>query len=98
MSSVYPAKEVSITVISTSCEYVKVAASKADKNILFIVSGAFDQLAEDVKKRLDLNRIGFGSTEEGQEAELPLSSFLSKAETRDFINYGFEPELLVVYR
>ena len=58
------------------------------------MSGAFDQLAEDVKKRLDLNRIGFGSTEEGQEAELPLSSFLSKAETRDFINYGFEPEFV----
>ena len=58
------------------------------------MSGAFDQLAEDVKKRLDLNRIGFGSTEEGQEAELPLSSFLSKAETRDFINYGFELEFV----
>ncbi|MEC8013196.1 MAG: AAA family ATPase [Verrucomicrobiota bacterium] len=69
-------------------------SSISTKNILFIVSGAFDQLAEDVKKRLDLNRIGFGSTEEGQEAELPLSSFLSKAETRDFINYGFEPEFV----
>ena len=69
-------------------------SSISTKNILFIVSGAFDQLAEDVKKRLNLNRIGFGSTEEGQEAELPLSSFLSKAETRDFINYGFEPEFV----
>ena len=69
-------------------------SSISTKNILFIVSGAFDQLAEDVKKRLDLNRIGFGSTEEGQEVELPLSSFLSKAETRDFINYGFEPEFV----
>ena len=31
------------------------------KNILFIVSGAFDQLAENIRKRLDVNRIGFGS-------------------------------------
>ena len=36
------------------------------KNILFIVGGAFDQLAEDVKKRLDLNRVGFGSPEGGK--------------------------------
>ena len=32
------------------------------KNVLFIVSGAFDKLAEDVKKRLSLSRIGFGSS------------------------------------
>jgi ATP-dependent protease Clp ATPase subunit len=69
-------------------------SSISTKNILFIVSGAFDQLAEDVKKRLDLNRIGFGSAEEGDAAERPVSSFLSKAETRDFINYGFEPEFV----
>ena len=69
-------------------------SSISTKNILFIVSGAFDQLAEDVKKRLDLNRIGFGSAEEGDAAERPVSSFLSNAETRDFINYGFEPEFV----
>jgi len=69
-------------------------SSISTKNILFIVSGAFDQLAEDVKKRLDLNRIGFGSSEEGDLAERPVSSFLSNAETRDFINYGFEPEFV----
>ena len=34
------------------------------RNILFIVSGAFDQLGENIRKRLDLNRIGFGSAEE----------------------------------
>ena len=52
--------------------------SISTKNILFIVSGAFDQLAEDVKKRLDLNRIGFGSTEEGREAELHFPVFCQK--------------------
>ena len=46
------------------------------KNILFIVSGAFDQLAESVRKRLDLNRIGFGSYEE-TEMSLSKETFLT---------------------
>jgi endopeptidase Clp ATP-binding regulatory subunit ClpX len=69
-------------------------SSISTKNILFIVSGAFDQLAEDVKKRMDLNRIGFGSSEEGDLSQRPVASFLSNAEPRDFINYGFEPEFV----
>ena len=63
------------------------------KNILFIVSGAFDQLAESVRKRLDLNRIGFGSSEE-TEMSLSKENFLNRAETQDFIKYGFEPEFV----
>ena len=64
------------------------------KNILFIVSGAFDQLGENVRKRLNLNRIGFGSSDELNQSEIPASTFLGKAETRDFIDYGFEPEFI----
>ena len=64
------------------------------RNILFIVSGAFDQLGENVRKRLDLNRIGFGSSDEQSLSESDSSSFLGKAETRDFIDYGFEPEFI----
>jgi endopeptidase Clp ATP-binding regulatory subunit ClpX len=64
------------------------------KNILFIVSGAFDQLGENVRKRLNLNRIGFGSSDEQNQNEIPASHFLGKAETRDFIDYGFEPEFV----
>jgi ATP-dependent Clp protease ATP-binding subunit ClpX len=63
------------------------------KNILFIVSGAFDQLAESVRKRLDLNRIGFGSSDEKQLSGSG-ENFLNKAETQDFIKYGFEPEFV----
>ncbi|MEL0098346.1 MAG: AAA family ATPase [Opitutae bacterium] len=63
------------------------------KNILFIVSGAFDQLGESVRKRLDLNRIGFGSSEEKELSESGIN-FLNKAETQDFIKYGFEPEFV----
>jgi len=68
-------------------------ATISTKNILFIVSGAFDQLAESVRKRLDLNRIGFGSSEEKQLSESGIN-FLNKAETQDFIKYGFEPEFV----
>jgi len=68
-------------------------ATISTKNILFIVSGAFDQLAESVRKRLDLNRIGFGSSEEQELSESGIN-FLNKAETQDFIKYGFEPEFV----
>lgn len=61
------------------------------RNILFIVSGAFDQLAEAVKKRLSSSEMGFGAA--AQENE-DLSSYLAQAQTRDFIDYGFEPEFI----
>ena len=64
------------------------------KNILFIVSGAFDQLAENVRKRLDVNRIGFGSSDEESSDGESTNRYLAKAETRDFIKYGFEPEFV----
>ena len=68
-------------------------ATISTKNILFIVSGAFDQLAESVRKRLDLTRIGFGSSGE-QEMDSSGINFLNEAETQDFIKYGFEPEFI----
>ena len=69
-------------------------SSLSTRNILFIVSGAFDQLGENIRKRLDLNRIGFGSAEENLSSGESANRFLSKAETRDFIDYGFEPEFV----
>ena len=62
------------------------------KNILFIVSGAFDKLAESIKKRLAKNEMGFGASVANQEEDL--SSYLQYAETSDFIKYGFEPEFI----
>ncbi len=61
------------------------------KNILFIVSGAFDKLAENVKKRLAQGQIGFTSKRRDEEED---SHFLKLTETRDFIDYGFEPEFI----
>jgi len=62
------------------------------RNILFIVSGAFDKLGESIKKRLTQNQMGFGASPEGADDEA--SSFLRFAQTSDFIKYGFEPEFI----
>ena len=62
------------------------------RHVLFIVSGAFDKLAEDIQKRLTKSAIGFGADADlGDEDS---SRYLHHAETRDFINYGFEPEFV----
>lgn len=62
------------------------------RHILFIVSGAFDKLAESVKKRLEASAIGFGNTNEIVERDA--SDYLHKVETPDLIRYGFEPEFV----
>lgn len=61
------------------------------KNILFIMSGAFNGFEEIIKKRLNRQSIGFGAeihSRNGNENLLPYV----KAE--DFINYGFESEFI----
>lgn len=62
------------------------------RNILFIVSGAFDKLAESIKKRLSQNEMGFGASVADTDEDL--SAYLQYAETGDFIKYGFEPEFI----
>ncbi len=62
------------------------------RNILFIVSGAFDRLAEAIKKRLSQNEMGFGATVDNEDTDI--SSYLRHAETSDFMKYGFEPEFI----
>lgn len=62
------------------------------KNILFIVSGAFDKLDDIIRNRLGKSHIGFGlekSKEEMTEAEL-----FAQVQTSDFVEYGFEPEFI----
>ncbi len=62
------------------------------RNILFIVSGAFDKLAESIKKRLAQNEMGFGASPHDDNEDL--STYLRYAQTTDFIKYGFEPEFI----
>jgi ATP-dependent Clp protease ATP-binding subunit ClpX len=61
------------------------------RHILFIVSGAFDKLGERIARRLRQAQIGFAA-----EPAEPLegSDLLRAASTRDFVDYGLEPEFI----
>lgn len=62
------------------------------RNILFIVSGAFDELGKSIARRIGRGGIGF--TADAGEAENDSNQYLPHAETTDFIKYGFEPEFI----
>jgi len=61
------------------------------KHILFIVSGAFEGLDKIAGKRLRDAAIGFAAREKPPETP---EEVLSAAQTRDFIEFGFEPEFI----
>jgi endopeptidase Clp ATP-binding regulatory subunit ClpX len=61
------------------------------KHILFIVSGAFDKLEDQVRQRLVGTQIGF---ESGVREEQDDDNFLERVTTSDFIKYGMEPEFI----
>ena len=69
------------------------ASTMSTKHVLFIVSGAFDSLAEQVKKRVGAAAIGFGQDEAAAAGD-DLSEYLARVETQDFVRYGFEPEFV----
>jgi endopeptidase Clp ATP-binding regulatory subunit ClpX len=61
------------------------------RHILFIVSGAFDGLEKIVRRRLRQATIGFAAhpSEDDSSTEM-----LEQAQTKDFIDFGFEPEFI----
>lgn len=61
------------------------------KNILFVVSGAFDKLDEIVRKRMKSNKIGF--TDEDRPV-IPGDEYLEYVQAEDLIEYGFESEFV----
>jgi len=60
------------------------------KHILFIVSGAFDGLEKIIRRRLREASIGFGA----QQGSYDENDLLSQAQTKDFVEFGFEPEFI----
>jgi len=61
------------------------------KNILFIMSGAFSDLDEIIKKRMTRQTIGFGaSIKSGGDP----SDFLKQVRSEDLIEFGFESEFV----
>lgn len=63
------------------------------RHILFVVSGAFSGMEEIVEKRLSERSVGFAAATADDE-EAPGQSILRRAETPDFVEYGFEPEFI----
>lgn len=61
------------------------------RHILFIVSGAFENLAEIVQKRLGKKEIGFKAHTDAKRKKF---EYFHKARSKDFIQFGFEPEFI----
>jgi endopeptidase Clp ATP-binding regulatory subunit ClpX len=61
------------------------------KHILFIVSGAFGGIEKIIQQRLRQSAIGFAARERQVEST---EEVLDLARTRDFIEFGFEPEFI----
>ncbi|MHC1728303.1 MAG: AAA family ATPase [Syntrophobacteraceae bacterium] len=61
------------------------------KNILFIMSGAFNGLAEIVKRRLQKQEIGFGAQLHSRENDF---RFVRHVKAEDLIQFGFESEFI----
>jgi ATP-dependent protease Clp ATPase subunit len=60
------------------------------KHILFVVSGAFGGLEKVIQKRLREATIGFAAGVRDAAAE----NCLDQVQTRDFVDFGFEPEFI----
>jgi ATP-dependent protease Clp ATPase subunit len=61
------------------------------KHILFVVSGAFGGLEKIIQKRLREATIGFAASTKSVVDE---DFIFAEAQTRDFIDFGFEPEFI----
>ena len=61
------------------------------RNVLFIVSGAFNGLGDIVKKRLNRQRIGFSAPMATADAD---ARVLDHLQSEDLIQYGFESEFI----
>src|SRR5204862_306789 len=69
----------------------KAPATINTKHILFIVSGAFGGLEKIIRQRLREATIGFAAKERLPES---VEDVLAEAQTKDFIEFGFEPEFI----
>ena len=61
------------------------------KHILFIMSGAFNGLEENIKKRLNREGIGFGAEIRSKDER---AEYLKQVKAEDLITYGFESEFI----
>src|SRR5216110_98003 len=60
------------------------------RHILFVVSGAFEKLKEQVARRVRHGQIGFSA----QPVQVMDNQLFQHVTTHDFVEYGFEPEFI----
>jgi phosphoglycolate phosphatase-like HAD superfamily hydrolase len=60
------------------------------RHILFVVSGAFEQLKQQVSRRLQQSQIGFSA----EPVQVMDNELFQHVTTQDFVEYGFEPEFI----
>ncbi len=61
------------------------------KHILFFVSGAFNQLEDIIKERLQEQGLGFGAMVESKKKD---ADYMKECMSMDLVQYGFEPEFV----
>lgn len=66
-------------------------ATISTKHILFVVSGAFDGMERIIERRLREGAVGFAATPHKERSS---DEIFEEAQTRDFIQFGFEPEFI----
>ncbi|MGA8477088.1 MAG: AAA family ATPase [Chthoniobacterales bacterium] len=80
--------------IQSALEFQKKGKTRKEvintRHILFICSGAFDRLREQVDRRLRAASIGFAA----EPAPRDSGQIFRAAETQDFIEFGLEPEFV----
>src|SRR5438046_6310848 len=60
------------------------------RHILFVVSGAFEKLKEQVARRVRQGQIGFRA----EPVQVMDNELFQHVTTKDFVEYGFEPEFI----
>ncbi|MDB6146576.1 MAG: clpX [Spartobacteria bacterium] len=80
--------------LQAAFEYQKKGKSKREtintRHILFVVSGAFERLKQQVSRRISQGQIGFSAG----PAPVMDNELFQYVTTRDFVEYGFEPEFI----
>lgn len=80
--------------LQAAFEFQKRGKSKREtintRHILFVVSGAFDRLKQQVSRRISQGQIGFTAG----PAPVMDNELFQQVTTQDFVEYGFEPEFI----
>src|SRR5947207_1866621 len=80
--------------LQAAFEFQRKGKAKRDtintRHILFVVSGAFEKLKEQVARRVRQGQIGFSA----EPVQVMDNELFQHVTTQDFVEYGFEPEFI----